>query len=417
MNSVSTVSLFTSEFLIFTAYFIFFSSPWGKKILKKNNFYKSSLLLILLTQIIAAAVMRYQVGDVGLFSSVGAYLRTGGDFYSYDVNHTHFPFFPFLIFLHVPLNLIAETFKTFTFSFYLKLVLLIPLWSLSYLVLKENKSLKTEARSLQLQFLTAPVTFCVVLFHGQIDILVISFFILAGLIAKKKNLGPKDIITSGFAFGASIAVKTWSVFLLPVILIRLKKWEQRFIYISAIGFFLFADVFIYTRLVHSAFRTVLPALLSAGGGIAYWGYSYIIHLTPLYSWYANLNNIFVFIPTFLVAEGYVLFKKFPFWKATFLTILVMYVLLTRWGIQYIFWIYPFMYIVQRFLDKRERFLFIALTSPYALLAYWNDMTHQKMVDLQVVWAWGFVIWVFCVYWLVVLIKRWGKAAELGFEPK
>lgn len=409
MNFVSTIALFTSEFLFFSIYFIFFSSPWGKKILGKDNFYKFALLLVLSTQIIAAAIMKYQVGDVGLFSSVGAYLRTGGDFYSYDVNHTHFPFFPFLIFLHAPLNLLAETIKTFTFSFYLKLVLLIPLWSISYLILKENKSLKIEARSLQLQFLTAPVTFCVILFHGQVDLFVITFFILAGLIATKKNLSLKDIVLSGFAFGASIAVKTWSVFLLPMVLRNIKKWEQKAIYIMAIGLFLFVDVFIYTRLVHSAFRTVLPALLSAGGGIAYWGYSYIIHLTPLYPWYNGLNNILVFIPTFLVVEGYLLLKKFPFWKTAFLTILVMYVLLTRWGIQYIFWIYPFMFLIQKFLDKRERFLFIALTSPYALLAYWNDITHQKMVDLQIVWIWGFVIWVFCVYWLVALIKRWSRS--------
>jgi hypothetical protein len=355
--------------------------------------------------------MKYQVGDVGLFSSVGAYLRHGGDFYYYDIQHTHFPFFPFLIFLHVPLNLLAETFKMFTFSFYLKLVLLIPLYWISYLVLKQNKKSKTEARSLQLQFLTAPVTYAVVLFHGQIDLLLIAFYILAGLIVIKKNLGLNAVILSGLAFGASIAVKTWSIFILPIILLKLRTWSHRLIYLIVIAGFLFADVFIYTRLVGSAFRTVMPALLSAGGGIAYWGYSYIIHATPFYPLYASLNNIFVFIPTFILAELYILSKRLDFWKASFLTILVMYVLLTRWGIQYIFWIYPFMFISQKYLKAKEMLFFILLSSPYVLLAYWNDISQQKMVDLRIIHLYGFVIWIFCVYWLIVTVRRWSKPGK------
>jgi len=113
--------LFAGGFVFITMIHLFLWSKKGKKFSNQHQTYLLQIAVILI-QLLIAAFFKKEVGDVALFSGAGWHLRHKIDFYWVDANHTQYPFFPFLIFLHAGLNLLSEILVIFSFSFYLKII-------------------------------------------------------------------------------------------------------------------------------------------------------------------------------------------------------------------------------------------------------------------------------------------------------
>ena len=367
---------FLIEFFFFTALFLFFCSDWAKKNLRRRKIYLTCLVLTILTQVAAAAVLRREVGDVMLFSGTGWHLRHKIDYYFIDSDHSQYPFFPVMIFIYAPINWFIETvFPGLTFSFYLKLLLLVGLYYLAF---------KIKDRARRLQFLTAPVTYATVVFHGQTDVLVTALLVLAS---------SRKLVLSALSFAVSIGVKTWPALLWPVFARRLKL-KPLLVFTAIIWFFLFADVFASTRYVFgSGFRVVLPAVLKAGGPPGQWGLTYFF---PQFS--------LPFFAVLFAAGQWLLLKiKAPFYQQVFINLLFIYLILPRWGIQYLFWLWPFLFLT-KLIDRLPGVkTYLLAVFSYLFLNYANVASGLTVFSSKLIWLLGLIIWFIFLFWFIVLL--------------
>jgi len=373
--------VFIAEFFIFTCLFVYFS-------FKANS--RAPLWLILILQIIAVALLTKEVGDVMLFSGAGWHLRHKIDYYFIDSDHSMYPFFPFLIFLYAPINLLTEIVPFLTFSFYLKLVLLAALYWLAPTVTNNHRQ--------QLLFLTSPITYCIVLFHGQTDILLLSFLILSLQLLNKKHL-----FVSALSFAASVAVKTWSALLLPVVLLSLKSAKKMGLFLLSVTAFLFIDVFIYTRYVFgSGFRVVMPAIIKAGGPSGQWGITYLMSfINGFHQWFPPHSLVF-FTVLFFLGQWFVFRSKKTLKVQLMIELLLIYLIIPKWCIQYLFWLYPFLYLTNLINHLPLKSAYIVLTGLYLFLNYLNLALGFSLIPASVIFPLGFLLYLLFVYWFYLL---------------
>lgn len=131
--------IFIFSFIFFTLLNIIINSSITRNLLKSKRNYIYLIVLTFFFHFLAAGLLKKEVGDVMLFSGAGWHLRHKIDFYWIDSDHAQYPFFPFLIFFFTIFNFLTESFPFFTFSFYLKIFLLIPaLFYLSWCILKKK---------------------------------------------------------------------------------------------------------------------------------------------------------------------------------------------------------------------------------------------------------------------------------------
>lgn len=349
---------------------------------------KSLPKIIYLIYLIYAFILPGEIQDVGLFSSVGYILRQNLDFYQIDVSHGTYPFFPFMAFFYIIANWINEVLPILRFSFIVKITLIPVLYFLS----REIPDYRQR-----LFFLLSPVVFAPVIIHGQADILVVLFLILA-----IKQIRQKPIL-SGLFYSLSILTKSWSVFLFPLFL-----WHFRFrkILPFIIAFILpiFLDVFIYTRLFHSSFKVVLNAALGhPGSGTGESGLSQFIFLLPKSLNQFIFQNHRIFTSLFFFLFYLIIFlKKVNPLKGAKVILLVFNVFSLAWGVQYIIWLLPIAFIDKDYLNAK---IYSILSIPYLVLMYFA-ITHEKFLLTNILKPTDPIVlfslllpWSFSVFWL------------------
>lgn len=393
MNYFLLTFLFQFLFFILLHLSLFFWRP------RKKIF----LYLIIFIQIVFSAMLRKEIGDVMLFSGAGWHLRHRLDFYFIDQGHSQYPFFPLLIFPYALFNLLTETFSFFTFSFYLKLFLLLPsLYLISKLILQRQKKHSNPWRQLQqMQFLSHPLVYAIVVFHGQTDVVLLSLFLFFIFYQQKKK------ITAAFFYSLSVLAKTWSILFLPLIVKFEKKWQHRFTFLLILFITLMADIFIYTRLVEgSSFRTVLPAVLKAGGAVGDWGLPFLISLLfPSLVQLIKLKSLLFFIILFSLCQWLIYKKKTSFLESIFLTILSFYLVLSKWAGQYLFWIWPFIFLIKEKLRSKNYNLFSFLSTIYIFLYYFQVIIGKEACLTFIVNLAGLCLWGFLLFWFVSFLRK------------
>ena len=380
---------FLVELFVFSGLYLFFQSKTASVLItQKKNFYWLLGLTIIL-QIIGIALFKKEAGDVRLFGAAGWWLRQKGDFYYIDQTHGQYPFFPFLIFFHAVFNFFSEITPLFTFSFYLKLFCLLP--SLYFL------SWQIKDKIARLQLLTHPLTFMAVIFHGQIDVVLLAFLIASMLFLIKKSSTGK-IGWAGILYALSILSKTWSVVFFPVICKILQRPFKivKFSLMTLLTVFL--DVFFYTRLVGSSFRQVFQAVISAGGTSGIWGISFIFP-------FVKINPLLFFTVLFIFLQIIILRKEQSIWQTCLLTVLGILLIIPKWGIQYLFWLLPFLFLAPEALKSKEALVFTVLGSLYAFLNYFNIAKEATTVNQNVINLTGFCLWGLLVYWFIILLNK------------
>jgi hypothetical protein len=379
--------LYLLGFLFTTALFCLSHTSWFRRHLHHSRFYFLVVLALLCFYLGIAAMLRAEAGDVRLFSGAGYYLRHGVDFYWIDSGHTQYPFFPFLIYYHAFANYLSERLSLFTFSFYLKLLLLSCLFYLSYLIRRSRDRLA------QIQFLTSPITFSVILIHGQVDIVLLAYYFTAlVLLQTKPHLFRYLLAISAYTF--SVAAKTWSIIFLPLILWQEKRWRYRFLWLGLLITLLLANIFVY---VHSVFGSSLdivwPALSKPGGPIGIWGISAFI----------KTYNLDFFGFSLLILLLIILRRCLTLANSSTLLVLGVMCVIPNWGVQYLFWLLPFLYWSHPQVNK---FNFVTgytlLSLPYLFVTYASMVAQTPLVSSALTTWLGLPIWLYLVYGLFKL---------------
>jgi hypothetical protein len=242
-----------------------------------------------------------------------------------------------MIFFHAIANAAATSQNLFPFMFYLKFLELLFLYGLSFFI-KQHANEES-----QLLFLSSPITYLVILFHGQIDVILL-FFLIGSLMTLNASTRAYSTVTAGLLYATSIAVKTWSVIFLPLIY-RFFGFRKTTVILLTTLLFLFADIFVYTRMVfNGAFRVVIPALTEPGGPVGIWGIS--ILLKPIAD-HVEEYNIYIF--ALLMALGWIIIarRNIGVWTTSVALILWVYLIIPNWGVQYLFWVLPFSYLIKK----------------------------------------------------------------------
>src|SRR3989344_1431790 len=364
----------------------------------------ASLIVI---QLICAATLKIQIMDVLLGSGAGYHLRQGIDFYWIDQGQGSYPYFPFLIFLQAVLGWLTEIFPGTLYTLYVRLVNLVALvlvTSVVYLELKP-KSL-SQARLGVLLLLASPIAYLSVFYHAQSDVILLAFFLLGSFILFRETL-VKNLLIGSFLYAASIASKTWSIIFLPAIFRKLGTAKTGILMVIS-GIFLLSDLFIYTRLVFgSRIRGAFLAALNAGGPIEVWGVSGLTKLLELpIVWSTTFRFIWLAI-SFTLIQFLLFRKKLNFWQNCFATVLSFYLITPNWGVQYIFWIVPFLSLLTRELGKKTIFLYSIVFGVYALLHYINITLGFNLVSDQVLLMFGVSLWAGLLLWGI----RWYRSAQ------
>jgi hypothetical protein len=399
-ESLPYLFAFCFQFFLLTAYHLALQLKVVQQKVVNKKFFWWVLAVIIFSQVFSSALLKKEVGDVMLFAGAGWHLRHQIDFYFIDANHTQYPFFPFLIFLHAGLNWLQEVVPLFTFSFYLKLVLIVAAVALSVLIKKEQKN-ANEGMVAQLQFLTHPLLTLAVLFHGQVEVILLAFFLWSVYWLEQSKVR-KNFFTGVVAYALSVAAKTWSIIFLPWMVLSLKKWWQRVTLVFSLGVILIGITFVYTRAVDgSSVRTVLPAVLRPGGPVGEWGVSLVLR-----PWVAALQkiNLLIFAAGMAVIYALLLWKKPASWLAYLILTLGVYLIIPNFGVQYLFWVVPFLYL-SRIHRTREINVYSGLGGLYAFLCYWNIAAGGESIPFALGRAVGFVLWLFCGWWVWQLLKK------------
>jgi len=392
------------EFFAFAILFFLVSTSAISPILHNSRYFLAAVWVVVVLQIIAAALLKQEVGDVMLFSGAGHYLRQQVDFYWIDQFHTQYPFFPFQIFLYAGLNWLTTMFPFLTFSFFLKIFLLFPLHFLAMMIQRrqEIKTTISESRRLRLQFLLNPITYSVVFFHGQTDVVLLAFlFAASGFLVTKQTL--TRTLLGSLLYACSVATKTWSVLLIPFFIKFQKTLFHSGLFIATTGFFLLANIYLYVNVVFgSSVTTVLSAISSAGGPIGVWGVSLL--LAP---WLEIITTyrLEIFLVGLSVIYTLILFRSLSYWNSLFVFILGLYVIMINWGVQYVFWVVPSMYFLHDWVNDRFRKIFLLLASTYVFFAYINIAQADQLISQNIVHLTGFGLWITSIIGFIIHLRR------------
>ncbi len=395
MNAI----IFVSFFLFFTAVNLFFKSEKGKQLFQTDRNFLYIGIAIVAVQILSAALYKQQIIDVFLFSDAGHYLRQKIDYYWIDSAHDKYPFFPFLIFHFAILDWVTEVIPKLNFMFLIKLSLVPALIVLASWVKKKSANIQI-GKTQFLDLLTSPITYAIIYFHGQIDVILIAFFVLSMEYWQKdfsnvnSKLTMKTTLMSALFYAASVASKTWSILFAPIIFWYHKKSTYLYLFFASTAVLLFANIFGYTRYVFgSSIRTVLPALIKPGGQLGNWG----ITLVPQFLPFITENKLAVYAA--LICLGYVLLlrKKLEFWQAITLFILWLYIVAIHWAVQYLFWALPFIIMNKKWLGEKWSNLFLSLSTIYVFMVYVDISSLREIFVKDFVNFFGIFLWLLVVY--------------------
>lgn len=403
-----TYDLFIFSFeiaLFYIIHLLIINNKSVQNYIHKIKNFKILILIIFLFQLLAIAMINYDVVDVFINSDAGKNLLDGVDIYGIDVDHGKYPFFPFLIFLHAGLVFIWQKFQAFTYNFYFKVILLGFLHFLGLTFYKKWKSdNKKDAKINLLSFLLSPITYSIILYHGQFDIILITFLYLAIKIFTK-NRDLLSLISASAFYAASIASKTWSIILLPIFAIPiLKRFSLKEIFkfsifvLIVIGLLLLNIKFYTLQVFGSNTKIVLNAIIHPGGPTGIWGLGLISK--PFFQNSLNfLSNVQIIglgvFWSYIYYQTKFLKKHFDNYFLVLMTILVFHLLTPRWGIQYIYWHFPFlMYLTGTKIVKN--WVYQLVIPIYLFLNYSNIIVQNELFSNLIIWSLGLIIYVFWI---------------------
>lgn len=346
------------------------------------------------------------IPDVALWETVGVKSLEGIDFYSFDrPTHGTFPFFPLMIWPHTLFHLISRT-TNIPFVLFVRLLVTIFIIGIVFLIGKIINN-QLMAKKMQALFLFNPVILLVTALHGQVD-MIVAFFVLLTiylLIIKKGSL-----LSSAICYGVSILVKTWSVIFLPLFFSVLKK-DLKLWSFAVLGT-IFSFVLLYMLVFFANPVYLAQAVLSAGGGPGFWGYTAVINLlSEIFPSTVHLSVLLgqftalILLPIFSLAYFYIFRKNLSLIDSVVFLLLAFLIFTPRWGLQYSSWVLPFAAAAQ---FKNEINIYSLVASCYLALSYSLLIIKDNLQIIEpltnIAMLIGLITWCFLILWFVHIIK-------------
>lgn len=344
------------------------------------------LLIISLVYIIPAFFLP-AISDVALFETVGIHIAMRDDFYAFDrPTHGTFPFLPLMTWIYGLFHMLS-VYTGINFVVFVRLFVILFVVLTTILIRKFGRN--------PWLLILNPITFLVVVLHGQVDAVLI-FFVLAAIYNFEKPT------KSSIALALSLLVKNWSIIFAPLFLIQRQKLSHLLLgiigFALTIGFFLLLHI----RWFHSKPELFLETFTShLGGSPGYFGYTAILNVLGFDSFAQFLDNETTIIlgAAFLAAYFISFVKKLNLVKSALLVVLTFLVFTPGWGLQYTFWILPFAIVAG---ESRKIIIYTLLATPYLSLAYLFLILKSDLQLAPIIL--GLPLWIFFVWWFYKIAR-------------
>ncbi|MBP1692537.1 MAG: hypothetical protein H6Q37_420 [Chloroflexi bacterium] len=357
--------------------------------------------------------------DIESYSIVGTLVRDGKDVYTSPEAEKRHPYLPLQMYWSALSSRLANN----DYLAFIKIVKIEPILADVAIALVIFASLK---RTFPLEiamlggmlYAVNPISIYVSAYHGQFDATAALAVLLA--LYWLTNLP----WLSGLILGVGILLKSWPVLALPSLLMGIKIWKNKILFLFLAGLILLVGVLFYSSLFDAKFTAVIERAISYNSGIGIWGYTYFFKLlaylqpawSDLFGWLTNFGR-FITLAGLAAAWWFRARKESP--QEGILTILVAFFAISHaFSIQYLSWLIPFAILsAARYTRRDLKWLtFYTITAFLYMFIAYNTLVLQMTItkvlpwpqaDLLIIIPAGIPAWIVCIAW----------AIERVFKPK
>ncbi|MCP4421014.1 MAG: hypothetical protein GY805_30760 [Chloroflexi bacterium] len=375
------------------------------------------LVALLLRLIPALALPRGAAYEIHLFQQTAQAFRAGKNIYIGNLAH---PYLPLQLYWLALSDWLTQQVGLF-FIFWLKLPSILAdtaVTALIYLALRNTKN-QPVAQLGSWLYVVNPVSILVCAYQGQFDAVPMLLLLTAWFLFQFYPQKRSGVLLSAILLGIGVWSKTWPIFFLPIVLLRLRSWQSRFTYTLLTGTMPLLGLIIYETLFPGSFIPIIQRALRAGAIPGWWGYSSIMNvfveligqgqaaylwLTAQAKWATLLGGVLTIYFTRHRSALYSLL----------LTILTLFTLMPNLGLQGLSWIVP----IAAILDTLDELGWYVLgVTLHMLISYWGIHLSQGLYEI-VPQLWGNIIIQLSslTAWIIVVIWCWQEIRRKQYLP-
>ena len=343
--------------------------------------------------------------EMHVFQQAAEALLDGQNIYQSTIPY---PYLPFQLYWFAIAEWLARHVGLF-YIFWLKLAGILAETAITALVYRGIQRSGEQTRALLGSWLYAvnPVTIMVAAYQGQFDALPVLSMVAAWYFSEFHSSKRWGLTLSACLLGLGILSKTWPVILLPIIILRLPRWDLRLRYAVTAGVIPIAGTLFYELLFPGSLVPIARRVIHAGAIPGWWGYSAvmnaIVELTgqggEIYAFLVKVGKLVA-----LAGGGATIYltRRRSTLQSLVLTILVLFTAVPNLGLQGLSWLVPLAVILGSF---RQLAWYIAGATIHMMISYWGihltdglylllpDIWASIIIQLSSLTAWGsIVIW-------------------------
>lgn len=339
--------------------------------------------------------------EMHVFEQAGAMVLHGESVYRSNTAH---PYLPFQIYIFAVAAWLTDV-VGMPFPFWAKLPSILADTFIALMVYFGVMRLRSTAEALYAgwYYALSPVVILVSGYQGQFDAIPLLMLVGAWYIFEFTHKA--KVVTSSFMLGIGVLAKTFPVFLLPILFLRITRPVQRLLSIVAIAIAPVTAILVFEFFFPNSILPIVNRTLRAGPIPGWWGYSSLINawvqLTevgePLYKAIVLAGRYLALATATLVI---LLTRRSPVLDSMLLTILTLFALIPNLGLQSLTWLIPIGLLV----GASELRAYTVGVFIHMIVAYWGihltdglyllipALYAAIIIQLSSLAAWGPVVW-------------------------
>jgi len=391
---------------------------WRRAIPKNPVF--TLLILALSVRLLPGIVLVQNSNyDIASYSLVSDHVLAGEDVYTREDTASRHPYLPFIMYWMAFAKYLSNSFQL-SFNALVKLLpitadALISLILYFYLLKRISPDQAFAGATI---YAINPIPVMVSSYHGQFDALPASLMLISIWQIDR------SVFSSAWWLGLGVLAKSWPILALPSLLNEIKSYRKRIGYLIFLSIAPILGIFLYIRIFHSDFKTVILKSLSYNHGLGAYGYTYFSHLL-LDLWPAWGVSIFTFIYTYgryftvliLVIIWFTTARKEKL-AAGVLTVLVCFFAVTHaFAVQYLMWLVPLAIINQEYRWLRLftlsgfAYMFLVYNTVILKLSITTLLPYQT-ADLALIIPASLPIWFVSIAWIINRVKNTQRIGQV-----
>lgn len=282
---------------------------------------------------------------------------------------------------------------------------------------------KEKAFNAALIYAFNPISITISSVHGQIESVWLFFVLLAFYLLMQKK---QHVFVSALVFGIGVSIKMTPLILLPFIILLLKSWKQRIIYV---GIAIFTFLTLSYPELYTSFTAVKRQVLLYQSTPFDWGFSKIIYqLFGSGNLGLQINGLLKYFMLGTIGLYWVRVvrkKSHNFLAFSLASLMLFFVFTPGFGTQYILWPLPFLILTgSPFLKRYIIFGSLIMFSSYDLgirpistVVEFMNMNFLYHFGLTVTYASYYLLWGLCIWFILKENILWKNSANrlIGIE--